>query len=664
MTKTKVAVKQVNIINVCNARSLRITLLAVSLVFFIFFLNGVSRAQLRLAPLKRQSNNSQTKYNPNARPMEDEPLHLPFWDDFSKLSLDANGFPTGVANASQWKNSRTVWINNGMGINPPSINVATFDGLDSLYNPYSSQVLLNGFTDKLESLEIDLTDPATSPVEHQDSIYLRFFYQWQGNGEPPDPTDYMVVEFRNSLDIWTAVFTITVDDAPDPEKFYNTAIHVTSDFIHDEFQFRFRRFGRQSGPFDTWNIDYVYLNYFIIDSKSNDFESISDRATTTPLTSFFDGYTAIPYRHWVEGKKPLVHPQFGITNLKNTAPQPLNYNSDAVISNFKEGVLIDEQTQTLDVIESTPPLPALARTSVVTKTLPDTALFVNEADSVVLDYKVIFNSGDKELFDTDYFPRYDPINFRLNDTLTSRTLLYNYYAYDDGVAEYSAFLTQSGNAAAIRFDMLTERDTVIALDIYFPDFAIESSLTTNLFIYADSDGKPGTELGQKRGYTITPRGPNKFSRIIFSPAVPVNNYRFYAGWTETTEGKVKVGLDYSNDSSDKTYVKIGSVWSQEADIKGSIMIRPIFGSADLVTGVPEESDRFVGSCYPNPSNGTFFIREKYDHLQIINTTGQQIPYQTENINEETKVTLQSSPGLYLIQLRKGKFTKTNKMIIK
>jgi hypothetical protein len=661
MTKKKLTTKQYYQANARYLVSLRPTWFVIFFTLFYFVFNSLSFAQLRLAPLKKQSNNSQVKSNSAARPMEDAPLPLPFWDDFSELSLDADGYPVGVPDESRWENSRTVWVNSGMGINPPSINVATFDGLDSLNEPYEpSQILLNGFTDKLESREIDLT---TAPAEHQDSIYLRFFYQWQGNGEPPDQTDYMVVEFKDSVETWVTALTIQFfDKTPNATEFKDTVLHVANKFVHDAFQFRFRRFGRKSGPFDTWNIDYVYLNYFIIDSKSDDFHSISDRATTSQLTSFFGGYTAIPFRHWVEAQKPLVHPQFGITNLKNTAPQPLNYNSYAVISSFKDGTLLDNPSQTLDVIESTPTLAALERTSVTTKTLPDTALFLNTADSVVLDYKVIFNSGDKELFDTDYFPRYDPINFRLNDTLTSRTVLYDYYAYDDGIAEYSVTLDNS--AAAIRFDMLVEKDTVVALDVYFPDFTLETNQTVDVFIYSNDDGKPGTVLGKRTGYIIRSAGFNKFSRILLTPAVPVDNYVFYAGWSEPTDGKVKVGLDNSNDTNDKIFQKLGGAWLPSVDIDGAIMIRPVFGSMDLVTGVPEENHVSI-KCYPNPNHGSFFIRGKYDHLQIINTTGQLIPFQSEDINEESKITLtSSSPGLYLIQLRVGKFTKTSKMIIK
>jgi hypothetical protein len=62
---------------------------------------------------------------PNARVSGALPaMKLPFWDDFSfNATSAANIF---YPNDTLWENSRRVWVNNSMGINPPSINVATF----------------------------------------------------------------------------------------------------------------------------------------------------------------------------------------------------------------------------------------------------------------------------------------------------------------------------------------------------------------------------------------------------------------------------------------------------------------------------------------------------------------------------------------------------------
>jgi len=56
-------------------------------------------------------------------------------------------------------------------------------------------------------------------------------------------------------------------------------------------------------------------------------------------------------------------------------------------------------------------------------------------------------SGDNDANDTtgDYDPfRYSPIDFRHNDTTRAEFRISNYYAYDDGTAEYGIGLNQPG----------------------------------------------------------------------------------------------------------------------------------------------------------------------------------------------------------------------------
>ena len=97
---------------------------------------------------------------------------LPFWDDFSSIR---NGKPDNKL----WEYSESVWVNDGLGINPPSLNVATFDGLDSLGKPYNvNDVLAKGYADKLISapIRMDLVSEAD-----RSRVFIGFFYEysWQ-----------------------------------------------------------------------------------------------------------------------------------------------------------------------------------------------------------------------------------------------------------------------------------------------------------------------------------------------------------------------------------------------------------------------------------------------------------------------------------------------------
>ena len=84
---------------------------------------------------------------------------LPFFDDFTSFSKSAN----------LWLDN-DVYFNNSFCIHPLNYGVATFDGLDSLGNPYNNSVVnLSGIADNLTSVKINLQGLV--------NVYFSFFYQ-------------------------------------------------------------------------------------------------------------------------------------------------------------------------------------------------------------------------------------------------------------------------------------------------------------------------------------------------------------------------------------------------------------------------------------------------------------------------------------------------------
>jgi len=610
---------------------------------------------------------------PSARSKEIVPKSLPFWDDFSFTSVnDTTDTLSNYPVDSLWVNNGTVWINNGMAINPPSVNVATFDGLDINFLPYSEQVLSNGLRDSLVSQAIKLGTAEVS-VGERNSVYLSFFYQWQGNGEAPDAADYLQVEFRNNLGQWEEVMTIYPRASFNRTEFYDTLIKVDGDrFFHDLFQFRFQNYGRLSGPYDTWNIDYVYLNK---NRNVNDID-FPDQAIASPLTGLFERYQSIPYLHF-KNSNALTSPTFDVYNILNEFTD-LSYLTQGTFRNYIGGILSEKfyanlggtDTSAINDNGSGIIFP-LERRTVTLEYIPDageTEQFNPAADSVILTLKVKLFTGDTfdpktGDFANDYDLNYVPIDFRANDTLSASYVLNDYYAYDDGVAEYAAGLTQPGNRAAVLFEMLTtDADTLVGIDIYVPDYGLSSNLTADFYVYADEDGKPGTILYAIPSFSVQRKGLNAFQRIKIPEPFLVKT-KFYIGWKAPVGGVLKVGLDLSHDSQDKIFVNTNGIWVQDADVSGSLMIRPVFGSGDIVTGVEEKESEIV--IYPNPSTGEFFIRGNFDDLQILNVTGLSIPFEMYESGPDQKVRLKDvASGLYILRIRQDNKIRTEKVIVK
>ncbi len=631
-----------------------------------------SFSQLKVYPLSRTKDKTVEKSksrNSLARTQELTPRSLPFWDDFSTTPVDKAGdtlsnYPVD----SLWVNKKNVWINKGLGLNPPSVNVATFDGLGPDHLPYSDQLLSNGLRDTLLSQPIKLGEVV--PAD-RNSVYLSFFYQWQGNGEAPDANDVFRVEFKNELEVWETVMTIRPLLTFINNAFYDTLVKVEGDkFFHDNFQFRFLNYGRLSGPYDTWNIDYVYLNK----NRNAADRYLPDRTITSAITNLFSNYRSIPYHHFLINK-PISQPKFDVFNVKNDT-STLSYLTEGTFINYKENIT-STFTDTLGGGSTTPIDGATGiiyqreRKTVTMQHIPDgndPVQFDPDADSVAVSLKVRLFTGDTfnpetGAFANDYDPlKYQPLDFRSNDTLRSNYILSDYYAYDDGFAEYTVGLTQAGNRAAYLFEMLSDDpDTLIGFDIYFPDYGVPSNLNVDFTVYNDQEGLPGIILYSLPSFTIKRNGLNKFEKIRFGEPFLVED-KFYVAWKAPVGGTLKIGLDTNNDSGEKLFVNTNGFWYQNTDIKGSVMIRPVFGGGGIISGIEEEIQARI---FPNPNQGEFFVPNEFDILQVSNITGQSIPFERNEQDENSKVVLGDiSPGLYILIIRKGNKLFSSKIIVK
>ncbi|HAC23830.1 MAG TPA: hypothetical protein DCE81_02830, partial [Cytophagales bacterium] len=215
---------------------------------------SISLAQIKLTPVERHPESREIKTGGRTQTLT--AMKLPFWDDFSTFNL---GRPS-VPNDTLWTTHQSVWRNEDMAIAPISMGVATFDGLDSLGRPRSlNDVLAKGFSDRLVSrpLRLDLV-----PLGQRSTVYLTFFFQPTGNGEQPDSEDQLRISFKDNTGKWTTILQIQNSNVPS-DRFSRISLPVAATdgrYFHNNFQFRFENFARLSGPYDTWHLDYVYLN--------------------------------------------------------------------------------------------------------------------------------------------------------------------------------------------------------------------------------------------------------------------------------------------------------------------------------------------------------------------------------------------------------------------
>jgi hypothetical protein len=604
----------------------------------------VVSAQLTLYPI-HQSNQEK------AVERQKDHLHqmsLPFWDDFS----------TPTHTDTLWEDKANVWINSGAAIKPPTINVATFDGVNGAgvaYAPNPNQNLDVGPTDVMVSRRIKMTEV---PVAGQNDIFLSFYYQWGGSVEPPDANDKLELQFFDKDGNWNLRATFQATALQQPDSFYYYTIRINqAEYIHDDFQFRFQAYGRQSGKFDSWHIDYVYLDK----ERTDGSPSFPDRSLYTPLSSAFSNYHAIPVKHFFSQQNQSF-PSFGLSNLESI-PQPMNYKYAVNIQSYSNSVLSLESDFLLkDSVAILPSITPFEKRKIVTDIVPDISNFDSSADSLVVRYTVTLQADDTIRAD------FSNIDFRFNDTLTSSYTLTDYYAYDDGVAEYAVGLAGNGNVAAYRFEMLTpDPDTINGVYVHFPNSYGTFASTVTFYVWNDDNGRPGDLLLEE----LVPVQRNSNNEFVLRPFIQsaVVQGTFYIGWQQPSSGRVLIGLDAKNETGDQLYTNTAGVnnpntWLQNVLIKGSLMIRPRFGPGAVVTDSETPLTKLV-SLYPNPNRGEFFIDGEVTRIQIFTTSGYPIAFDAfQEEKNKTRIKLvQPLPGLYIVRYLTGTTLQTQKLII-
>ncbi|WP_127123618.1 T9SS type A sorting domain-containing protein [Chryseotalea sanaruensis] len=624
--------------------------LPIALLILSVFSHNYASAQFNIYPHAHKTSGADIQ---NTRTQDLGPMKLPFWDDFSFA---------GSSRDTLWAQKEDVIILDGFAIRPPTQGAAIMDGTRANGSPFETDLTTNSITDVLVSRKIML---AEVPVANRASVYLSFQYQWKANGEAPDPSDFLQVDFMNDQGEWITQDFIRVTEDPDPTIFLDYIKQVSSEvYFHNDFQFRISRFGRSSGPFDTWAIDYVYLNQ---NRFATDF-SFPDRAIGAGHTSLFGKYFGVPQQH-LYGNEIINAPSFLLTTQKNEGT-PLDQFTYLNTKNYF-GETFTEHDATLDSPAGLF-ISAFGKIETPIENLPDlanTTFFDRQADSTTVTLKTILTSSDNisiytipEEDNADYDDLiYAPIDFRVNDTLQTSYNISDYYAYDDGIAEYSLGLAQTGNEAAFGFTKLgSEADTLTGVYIYFPQLTGQLSTIVDLLIFADNAGSPGTLIGEEV-ISIRRPGLNIFHKIALRNAVLVPQ-NFYVGWRQPANGLLSIGLDKGVDNSDKLFDNANGGWKPASNIFGTPMIRPIFGKGEITTALPEYTNSL--ELYPNPVTNTFFINRIANVLSIYNINGQEINFTTNHTFEGTQVTLtQSTQGLALVKLKVGNEIIVRKIVI-
>ncbi|MFM2227423.1 MAG: hypothetical protein RL664_766 [Bacteroidota bacterium] len=555
-------------------------------------------------------------------------LTLPFFDDFSRYSLPTND--PAVPNAWQRWSDTCAFINSGFPIAPPSIGVATLDGLRADGYPYDfADEFSYGSADTLTSLPIDL-----STLTAADQVFLSFFYQGGGMGNNPDTGDSLIVEFFSPFGAgqWTQVWTSP--EVFPTDTFEQIFIAVDApEYLLDGFQFRFRNFGTLSGAFDHWHIDYVQLDAGV-DSSNVIFDEV---CMQYPLRTLLNEYTAMPLTHFAANSSGNM--------ASSIAVQERNLGND---ENIVTSYSITKQDGTSQVFNAVDFNTALNANSSFTRTINLNGFTYNVTPDDTCSY-----------FDVKTF--INPTDARLqNDTATLRQYFYNYYAYDDGTAERGYSNSAAGGMIATKF-RAEVTDSLLGLFVHWlPSGTDVSAETILLRAWSDGGTTPGDELGENYNYhhpAFYQHGENYFSYYAYDNPIAVTG-NFYVGWVQSGSVGLPIGNDKSGTTNaTKVFYNNGfqQPW-QQSSISGSLMIRPVFksGKSSVWNSITELSKE-TPSLFPNPFNSNFTIQglnENHSYnVSILSSTGKLIESSFQSHVNSIEMENNTLPvGMYFIQI--------------
>jgi hypothetical protein len=614
------------------------------IVLTIWLLPPFVQAQgIRLVPMTGPSPaNVSTSVGRGARVQAS--LTLPFFDDFSTVRTQPD--------ATLWLPNGGTFVNNTIGINPPSVNVATFDGLGANGLPYAqpfaqTNQLAYGPTDTLTSQAIDL-----SGLTPADSVYLSFYWQRQGLGELPDVGDSLRLQF---LDKTTGWHTVWKQDGGRPDTVFTQTlqpVRLAGD-LHGAFQFRFQAWGRQSGAYDTWHVDYVYLNK----KRTARDRFIRDVTLARAIGPYLKRYTAMPLAHY------RLNPIAETAELISTSVNNLD---NGLFNTFTRQFRIRNETTGTTIQTSPKPdtvqILGLQRLLLSTKPTPLTQA---TGTSAVLRYTFVLGTTD------DKNPTIPTVNLTRNDTLSATVTLADYYAYDDGSAEYGVQVGPRERAAT-RF-VSAKPDALVAIRGYVLPFnSDQTSQFITLAVYAASQGKPGALLYQRAFPISYPAGRNGLVEFKFERAVSVKD-TFFIGWQQVSNDlatTVRVGFDKNSPFSSALFYSPGTTWEQNGrsaalNLSGAVMLRPVMSGnpADLITATPEPIPTDL-RVYPNPTTGRIqWDTPNLRQIDLFDLAGRhrstiQIPPGQQSTDLGPL-----STGLYLLRLSDGTRTVSQQVII-
>ena len=616
------------------------------------FLTGVkNNTHILKESIQYQNNNHKNR-------LDAEAVKLPFFEDFSNY--------TGYPNENLFED-RQAYVNQTFPAFPPSIGVVTLDALDESGVIYPHLTTVPKGADTLTSRCIRLDslflEEEVKQITLADSLYFSFYFQPGGVGVAGDPYSYgnqpnindsLVLEFGYIIEedttftmVWDHIWStpgLNVSEwlAQNQYQYFKQVMIPIIDekYLSNSFRFRFRNYASLEpqtgitgweGNVDQWHIDYIRLS---VSRSYNDLYT-NDVVFMSPTTSFLENYQAMPWKqfHPSDMASHFTNQLANISGGTRTAHYSYNISRNGNIISQKSTGAIDINSFFTNGLQQNPEQATPAISTNGFSTLSDTATF-----------KV------SHLFQNSAGADY----CSANDTCIYIQKFYDYYAYDDGTAEYGYVLNNQYNVAylAMKFPIRV-KDSLRGVQMWFNHTKNDENLEAsfNIIVWNNENGKPGKKL-----YTLEGNRPKfegqflDFVEYTFDNKILVSD-TIWVGFEQMGNVQLNIGFDQNNDSREFFRYNTSGNW-EISSFRGTPMIRPVFGEKLKLSSIHIPKNTI--SVYPNPTTGELRVTGyelQVTGIEVFDIFGRNLTPLTSYLTPHTSIDISNLPrGVYIIKI--------------
>lgn len=587
-------------------------------------------------------------------------ISLPFFDDFSY-----DGFRP---DEELWQDE-DVLVNRSFPVRPPSIGVATFDGVDHDGRSYTD-VSGTGPTKVRDYL-------TSSPINLQgrSAVTLNFYLQPRGLGNRPERQDSFLVQFLDNMGEWRTVLAVeglrnTVGNNQEV-PFAPYTIAVPPGFLYSGFQFRFANKGNEAGAVDMWHLDYVKLD------DGNATLITQDLALVEMPEVLLEPYTSMPIRHYQAVGAGLLRDSITLALRNHRNDQtPLttgNINvrqpSGITIPGSSGGLISNDLFPNFSGTNSVPRDTMVFRRADLAgwNGYDELVTYLANAD-VDLPLKITtFYSLTVATEDLSFAP-----GIFENSNLGTPTVFDEYLAYDDGSAEVTLEIDE-GNTIVQAYETYVN-DQLTGVQVRIPRGLGElGNQDLKLVVYA-GDTMPDSLIYEEDFEILYPEdfffdSLQGFTTYLFDEVIDLPAGTIFVGWEQQrADRNIGVGFDRNNSPENVQWFSLGGSFQPlTGTTTGAIMLRPLLsGFSDFQTDTdePYAADKQL-EVYPNPSSGTLHLRSRQSlptnniSYRLFSVAGALL--QSGPVNGAIEIG-NAPPGIYLLELSGDQLREVHRVV--